>query len=105
MTADSDFLAEHGSQLRMTLIMIEGEDGAFRLLDRWCLARSDGSQILAAAVLSTNTERRYVMLHDDAPGRGHRFLWHEATAEEVRKLSQALSASSGPGDAPVTIIR
>lgn len=86
MSGQADFLFRHANHLRQALIELEGEDGAFRLLEHAAIRRRAGRETLLAAVLSTNTDRRYLMVHDVFADIGDHDDWHPATAAERRRL-------------------
>ena len=91
MVAELEFLAEHGAHLRQTLIMLEGEDGAFRLIGQAVVTAGDGISRLIAAVCSTNSDREYLLVYD--PNRGDTPLcWHRATKVELNTLTDASPA-------------
>lgn len=104
MTTEVEFLSEHGTQLRQTLIMMEAEDGAFRLIAHGDVATADGCARRVAVVRSTNTDRRYLFVHDDVAGKGHGFCWHCATSVELKKLMHDLGVPPG-GDLLASIVK
>ena len=87
MTGDSDFLIEHGNHLRETPIMLEGDDGAFRLIRHDLVVADQAAETLVALVQSTNSDRHYLLVHDAAPGVGS---WHPASRGELDRLSDRL---------------
>ena len=86
MAASAEFLYQHGHHLRETLIRLEGEDGAYRLLDHAAIKQRAGRETLLAAVQSTVTERRYLLVHYVVTDIGGNDEWHEATAAERQRL-------------------
>jgi hypothetical protein len=100
MTGDPDFLLEHGNHLRETLIMLEGDDGAFRLIGHDLVAADqEAAETLVALVQSTNSDRHYLLVHDAAPGVGHQFSWHPASRGELDSLSDRLGGLREHGEA------
>ena len=103
MTGDADFLLEHGNELRETLIMLEGDDGAFRLIG-YELAADLEAATLVALVQSTNSDRHYLLIHDAAPGIGHQFNWHRASHTELDRLRDRLAGLRQHGEALGAVI-
>lgn len=104
MTAQPDFLYEHGGHLREALIMLEGEDGAYRLLDNAAIKFREGREMLLAAVQSQNTDRRYLLVHYVLADLGRHGEWHGATKAELRRLRHDLRGLSRRGEIMESII-
>ncbi len=99
MAGDPDFLLKHGNRLRETLIMLDGDVGAFRLIGHDLVAEGQGPETLVALVQSTNSDRHYLLVHDPAPGVGHQFSWHPASRDELDRLRDRLGGLRQFGDA------
>ncbi|HEX7968911.1 MAG TPA: hypothetical protein VF502_11890 [Stellaceae bacterium] len=95
MMTELEFLSEHGTQLRQTLIMMEAEDGAFQLIAHGDVATGDGRTSPVAVVRSTNTDREYLFVHDDVASKGRAFSWHCATSVDLKRLMHDLGVTRG----------
>jgi hypothetical protein len=100
MADNADFLFEHGSHLRETLIMLEGEDGGFHLIGHDLVAGAGQEAATPVALVqSTNSDRYYLLVHDAAPGIGHQFSWHAVSRDELNRLRDRLRGLRQHGEA------
>jgi hypothetical protein len=104
MADDPDFLLEHGNHLRETLIMLDGDDGAFRLIGHDLVATDRETETLVALVQSANSDRHYLLVHDAAPGVGHQFSWHAASRDELDRLRDRLGGLRQFGEALAAVV-
>lgn len=104
MNDDSDFLLEHGSRLRQTLIMLEGDDGAFCLIGHDRVGSTDDAEMQVALVRSANSDRHYLLVHDVAPGIGHQFGWRAVNPVELEHLRNRLVGLQRYGEALADVL-
>jgi hypothetical protein len=87
MSISSDgFRLEHGREIRESLIMIEGNDGAFELLACGWLAGSGGSTKPFAVVRSTGTNRVHLLVRSGGQDPRLVYNWHRIDAAILHNL-------------------
>ena len=90
-SSHDEFLLIYGSEVRESLIMIEGDDGGFELLAHGWLAGSEGDDgALFTLVRSRNTGGVHLLVRDTDRSPRHVYHWHRLRPEAQRALQDRL---------------
>ncbi len=90
-SSHDEFLLTYGSEVRESLIMIEGDDGSFELLGHGWLAGNEGDDgTLFTLVRSRNTGRIHLLVRDTDGEARHVYHWHRLRPEAQRALQDRL---------------
>jgi hypothetical protein len=88
-----EFHMLHGDEVRESLMMLEGHDGAFELLAHCHLPTGDGEQERLYAVLrGTSTNRTHVLVQQPESEFSHVGQWHAISAADFRLLQHQLDS-------------
>jgi len=100
-SSHDEFLLTYGSEVRESLIMIEGDDGGFELQGHgWLAGREGDDGILFALVRSRNTDRVSLLVRDTDRSPRHVYHWHRRRPEAQRALQDRLISLQRHADEP-----
>jgi hypothetical protein len=90
-SSHDEFLLTYGSEVRESLIMIEGDDGSFELLGHgWLAGNKDDDGTLFTLVRSRNTDRTHLLVRDTDRSPRRVYHWHRVRPEAQRALQDRL---------------
>ena len=100
-SSHDEFLLKYGSEVRESLIMIEGDDGSFELLAHGWLAGNEGDAgTLFTLVRSRNTDCIHLLVRDTDRRPRHVYHWHRLRPEAQRALQDRLISLQRHADEP-----